>query len=230
MEKDTLITQLKEILPIMERLDKHLEGLSQMEIHINSLDKQINKPRKINFFSDVAIGGLVLPILLVSAISNTFQIESATIGKLGFALMILGAIANLYVSGKIRNIGKDGIRKDKALWEKKYEEAENAMVEEIAPHWEKVLSVVPQSYANPTCVGNIYGYLVNGRADSLKEALNLFEEEQHRWRVEENQRQMYEEYQQELQAMQSMQANLEQRLADAEWQAKLAYIRTMQNV
>lgn len=29
----------------------------------------------------------------------------------------------------------------------------------------------------------LHDYLVNGRADSLKEAINLFEEEQHRMRV-----------------------------------------------
>lgn len=36
----------------------------------------------------------------------------------------------------------------------------------------------------------LHDYLVNGRADSLKEAINLFEEEQHRMRMEENQNRM----------------------------------------
>ena len=36
----------------------------------------------------------------------------------------------------------------------------------------------------------LHDYLVNGKADSLREAINLFEEEQHRMRVEENQNRM----------------------------------------
>ena len=135
---------------------------------------------------------------------------------------------NFYISGKIRNKGKDSARRDKDIWEKKYKEAEQDMLNEISPHWDKVLSVVPKDYATPTCINSIYNYLVNGRADSMKEALNLFEEEQHRWRLEANQQKMYEEYQQELQTMKDIQADMEARVSNAEWMSKVAYIRSAQ--
>lgn len=102
------------------------------------------------------------------------------------------------------------------------------MLKDIAPDWDKVLSVIPQDYATPTCIYSVYNYLVNGRADTLKEALNLFEEEQHRWRVEANQQKMYDEYQQELQTMKDVQASMEARVANAEWMSKVAYLRSTQ--
>lgn len=228
MEKEKLISQLQEILPTIEKLDMHLEKLAQIESHVDRLNAQINAPRGFNFFSDVAIGGIVFATLIPTTISKVFTLQSATIGKMFFVLMIVGGILNFYISGKIRNKGKDSARRDKDIWEKKYKEAEQDMLNEISPHWDKVLSVVPKDYATPTCINSIYNYLVNGRADSMKEALNLFEEEQHRWRLEANQQKMYEEYQQELQTMKDIQADMEARVSNAEWMSKVAYIRSAQ--
>ena len=58
----------------------------------------------------------------------------------------------------------------------------------------------------------LHDYLVNGRADSLKEAINLFEEEQHRMRVEENQNRM----ENKMRDMEQIQRDLESRVSIAE--------------
>lgn len=231
MEKENLIAQIKEILPATKKLEGHLENLSQIENYIANLDAQINAPRGFNLFTDVAIGAIVIPTIIVNMLNKIFAIQHsqyATIGKLYFVLMIVCGVLNFYVSGKIRDKGKDGARRDRTIWQKKYEEAEENMLKDIAPDWDKVLSVIPQDYATPTCIYSVYNYLVNGRADTLKEALNLFEEEQHRWRVEANQQKMYDEYQQELQTMKDVQASMEARVANAEWMSKVAYLRSTQ--
>lgn len=228
MEKENLIAQIKEILPVTKKLEGHLENLSQIENYIANLDAQINAPRGFNLFTDVAIGAIVIPTILINVVAKVLTLQPATVGKMYFFFMIACGVLNFYVSGKIRDKGKDGARRDRTLWQKKYEEAEENMLKDIAPDWDKVLSVIPRDYATPTCIYSVYNYLVNGRADTLKEALNLFEEEQHRWRVEANQQKMYDEYQQELQTMKDVQASMEARVANAEWMSKVAYLRSTQ--
>lgn len=228
MEKENLIAQIKEILPVTKKLEGHLEKMSQIENYIANLDAQINAPRRFNLFTDVAIGAIVIPTVLINVVAKVLTLQPATVGKMYFFFMIAGGVLNFYVSGKIRDKGKDGARRDRTIWQKKYEEAEENMLKDIAPDWDKVLSVIPQDYATPTCIYSVYNYLVNGRADTLKEALNLFEEEQHRWRVEANQQKMYDEYQQELQTMKDVQASMEARVANAEWMSKVAYLRSTQ--
>lgn len=228
MEKENLIAQIKEILPVTKKLEGHLEKMSQIENYIANLDAQINAPRRFSLFTDVAIGAIVIPTVLINVVAKVLTLQPATVGKMYFFFMIAGGVLNFYVSGKIRDKGKDGARRDRTIWQKKYEEAEENMLKDIAPDWDKVLSVIPQDYATPTCIYSVYNYLVNGRADTLKEALNLFEEEQHRWRVEANQQKMYDEYQQELQTMKDVQASMEARVANAEWMSKVAYLRSTQ--
>lgn len=228
MEKENLIAQIKEILPVIKKLEGHLEKMSQIENYIANLDAQINAPRRFNLFTDVAIGAIVIPTVLINVVAKVLTLQPATVGKMYFFFMIAGGVLNFYVSGKIRDKGKDGARRNRTIWQKKYEEAEENMLKDIAPDWDKVLSVIPQDYATPTCIYSVYNYLVNGRADTLKEALNLFEEEQHRWRVEANQQKMYDEYQQELQTMKDVQASMEARVANAEWMSKVAYLRSTQ--
>lgn len=50
--------------------------------------------------------------------------------------------------------------------------------------WETI-EIVPESYRYSFAMNTIAGYFENGRADSMKEALNLFETEKHQWRMEE---------------------------------------------
>lgn len=104
-----------------------------------------------------------------------------------------------------------------------YAQAEQEMIAELTPHWDKIQAVIPQDYVSPLFVRTVYGYLVNERADSMKEAINLFELEQHQWRMEENQQQMYVQYQTEINNMKDIINGLETRMANAEYEASVAY-------
>lgn len=67
----------------------------------------------------------------------------------------------------------------------------------MEPRLEKVFDilaerivVVPENYRYLMAVECMYGYFVNRRADSLKEAINLYEEELYRMRQEQRSEQM----------------------------------------
>ena len=48
------------------------------------------------------------------------------------------------------------------------------------------VNLIPENYRYPFALDEIYSYLVNHRAESWKEAVNLYEEQLHRWKLEEN--------------------------------------------
>ncbi len=73
------------------------------------------------------------------------------------------------------------------------------------------IDFIPENYRNSYAAESIYYIFKNGRADSLKEALNVFEDDEHRRRMENGQ-----------QAMMDKQRELEYRVEDAEYRASQA--------
>jgi len=48
------------------------------------------------------------------------------------------------------------------------------------------VDLIPENYRYPLALDEIYSYLADHRAESWKEAVNLYEEQLHRWKLEEN--------------------------------------------
>ena len=48
------------------------------------------------------------------------------------------------------------------------------------------VNLIPPDYRFPLALDEMYSYLLNGRAESWKEAVNLFEETLHRWKLEQD--------------------------------------------
>lgn len=48
----------------------------------------------------------------------------------------------------------------------------------------EIISIIPEKYRYPLAANFFTEVLENGRADSMKEAMNLFEEQLHRWKME----------------------------------------------
>lgn len=214
MEKQELIAQLKDIMPVMDMVDQYNQKLDAIWQRMEGLKTQISASFKWNHSWSTKIL-VVLLAYVTYLLPKTLQWPYA---------IILGAIV-LYK----RSQAKQMFKKEKENWrqelgcvEQEYKAVEQEMLEKLAPHWQKIQSVIPQDYIAPIFVRTAYGYLVNGRADSMKEAVNLFEEEQHRWRMEQGQQQMYEQYQAEIRSLQETMEALEQRVGAAEYDANVA--------
>lgn len=120
-----------------------------------------------------------IPLALLSAISEDL---ATSLGMLMLLMPIAGVVfvaPRLYAKSSICN--------------QKYEEYNkivrqyNQLLEpsnELVDHLDLVFGFIPEQYRNSGAIQYICSYLENGRADSLKEALNLFEEELHRMKVE----------------------------------------------
>ena len=111
---------------------------------------------------------------------------------------------------------------------------ENQLVEEIkseqtnaiAPYWNEITECIPPKYQYSFAVNAFCSYLQNCRASNLKEAINLYEEEMHRNRMEQMQSEMLhqQKYQTALAAVSAV-ANVATAINTASAASSLASIR-----
>lgn len=69
-----------------------------------------------------------------------------------------------------------------------------------------------------------YVYITSGRADSMKEAVNLFEDEQHRNRMEQGMADMQAQYQAEIESMSNKMEELETAFVEQNMRPELLMI------
>jgi len=100
------------------------------------------------------------------------------------ALMALGSVIAMgyYLSDWI--IVQPAIRRITQNKQKYCEEMDARIIETLEPCMSELREYVPKKYRYYQAVATMYGYLMDGRADSWKEAMNLFEVTQHQQRME----------------------------------------------
>lgn len=238
MDKQELIAELKEIMPVMDRVEQCNQKQNEIWQRMETLKSQIDEAYKVGLSKDNRgwIWGVLGSLFVVRIIFTPFQgiIEKSSILTLIFivitvAMIVVGIKINLKISKQLFEQKKEPWRQELVRREQEYEQVEQEMLAELAPHWQKIQAVIPQDYIAPMFVRAAYGYLVNGRADTMKEAVNLFEEEQHRWRMEQGQQQMYEQYQTEIRSLGEATEELERRVSAAEYDASVARASAVKN-
>jgi hypothetical protein len=113
--------------------------------------------------------------------------EKATKGKSSggviFLLFCLCIIAPFIYCGYKSSVRKRCDRDIRAIMEEiAYTESE---IEKLIRESE-YLPLLPNGYRTFLAVDTMIGYIENGRADSWKECTALFEEQKHRWKIEQN--------------------------------------------
>lgn len=217
MEKQELIAELKEIMPVMDKVDKCNQKLDDIWQRIEILKSQINEG-----YSPKKHTSLPMKIVVVISAWLLYAIRGSWVSAILTILWVIIMLGFIVRSKQMFERTKEPFRQEFERKKQEYEQTEQEMLAELAPHWQKVQAVIPQDYIAPMFVRAAYGYLVNGRADSMKEAINLFEEEQHRWRMEQGQQQMFEKYQTEIRSLREATEELERRVSAAEYDASVA--------
>jgi hypothetical protein len=67
-----------------------------------------------------------------------------------------------------------------------YMEQRVSPFEEVLNANSQYVNLISPNYRYPLALNELYSYLLNGRAESWKEAVNLYEEQLHRWKLEQN--------------------------------------------
>lgn len=223
MERNELVAKIEEIMPIVNKWiaynnlrNSTAKKIKTTEQNITYIKPNVFKDFGISFGICFLFGGiLLLPIEWLTDIKIKFPFYFVFTIVLTFILLAI-----LNKSGKKRvTEQQEALVRLKA----EYSEIENKFNREITPHMQKIYAIFPRDYAYPNTIKQLYTYLVNRRADNLKEAINLFEQE----RQQTQQQQILNSYGEQLATMQRNQQQLEQRVAEAEAEADYVYRRSI---
>lgn len=108
----------------------------------------------------------------------------------GIGLVIAGGI----IKGKENRRIHAEIERQRKAYDEEVQKKRNSVLDEIPAVYERssINGRFPLQYTNPDAVQRIRGYLQNMRADTLKEAINLLEQEYHNQKMMNAQIQMLE--------------------------------------
>lgn len=222
MNREELIAKIQELLPFIGTWENYEKKRNEMQIKISSAANEVSKLKERNVVVFLLVGagyGFILSLFAMVPIAK-MGLFSPYIW-FGF----IGLVAFIYMKIASKN-NKEKIAAKEATIEKLKEQYRilNEEYSRAKKPWDnKIYAIFPQKYAYPSTIKTLYSYLVNRRADSLKEAINLFENEQQQQQL----KRTFDAYDNKIAAMQREQKNLEQRVADAEFEANQAYIRSL---
>ena len=193
------------------------------------------------WIDDGATYGMPLVAWLITAIGLWIVISVWTDGSnytVGATIFIIGLIIGLVLLSVITTIkwikALIEFPKQRKFYKSEIEalESENAMIPAKAIEFEKeygyIENALPVSYRNLQASAYMLLAVVNGRADTMKEAVNLYEEQLHRWKLEDAARQTAEAQEYMAQAVQELnarQAETNQRLRNIEYMEYQNYIK-----
>ena len=229
MTKEQLIRELENILPIMKKVGVYLDEVDRMDMQIRNLKSRYSQPKGATLMDGVKGWGMgFLGATIICGIFwNTLPVSFLKVLYPIFLLLVLGGMVAGTIIG-LKKAKESGKNEDAELLaqieqcKQKRKAAEDKWISILSPHWDRVKRIVPEAYASPIFVETAYNYLVNGRADSMKEAINLFEAEQHRNRMEQSMAEMQAQYQAEIESMSNKMTELENRVRWAEHEASVA--------
>ena len=145
--------------------------------------------------------------------AKTYDSSSFVIVVILITLAACAVLSGLFclIQLRIRSFNRkwaaSGVQKLNELQAKRahLQKEKDALVENEAA---QVLGLIPPKYIYPEAIGYLIEVVENLRADTMKEAVNLFEEHLHRTRLEAAQKQIVEQQGQILQMQQENQAIL----------------------
>lgn len=159
-EKEMLLQNIAAAAPITQQL-------GQIEAEISDLSDEREKKKKVGC-------GWIF-VLFCAAIAALCGLGFIVLDKnfgTGFLYFAMGAVPIALFVMRILRAGE--CKKKISDLAAKYQSLRN----------DASLSWLPPDYRDSSCINAIASYLQNGRADSLKEAINLLETEQHNERME----------------------------------------------
>lgn len=120
------------------------------------------------------------------------DIETARTTSSLFFTFIIDILAFIILSLALLLINRDSNSRNKEMIEKletdlsKEIEKKNVVIKQLSP----VIHILPPNYRYALAADYIYNCFLNNRAYTIQEAVNLYEEQLHRWKIENTQEMM----------------------------------------
>lgn len=194
-EAQELKEKFGEMLPFMREFDDLDAKIGNYKNKIKQDQKLLKSKDQTGFIVCLIIGVVLVPffatimmlLLRIGEVSAAIAGIGIFLGYLIIATLVIICVYALESSGyknKTKKLNEEiaRLQKEIAIMEPRLEKVFDILAERIV--------VVPENYRYLMAVECMYAYFVNRRADSLKEAINLYEEELYRMRQEQRSEQM----------------------------------------
>ena len=221
MNRNELIAQIQSILPIADNWIELNRLKNKTRRAVDDLEKEMNKkePGAKSFLNELweclavsfMFGGSIVDLVMF------FIVHEINIPVICYCCLGLTAILTPWLYKKTIKDYKE-LKEELSGVRQEYADVNERLAKEVGANMYKIYAIFPKDYANPKDIKKIYSYLVNGRADNMKEAINLLEHENY----QEEQNRQINALNDQIFDMQRTQRELEQRVADAEMEADRA--------
>lgn len=214
MEKKELVREFDKMLPVLRELETKNDELERVQNRMNSIVNQYNEP-----VNPLMKWGIPIIICYFAA-----MIGGLILNVVG---LIIGLASGIYFCKKKDLIGGADKRNEemKAQLEIEAAKVENVrqktaqdIYDYLEPYYEWMTDILPERYAYTYCVEKLRDYLITGRADTLKEAINLYENELYQMKMQQQMDVMMEEIQEQSRQIYA----LREEVAEANWNAQRA--------
>ena len=137
----------------------------------------------VGFFPALFIGGYIIPLFTDEYLSDHIYILYAVLIGYGFVWIVYNCVFFLWT---IRRKKKCKEYVNKVLCTEEGIQRDNQNVLPWCREVMKKLDFIPMEYQYGIAIDFFYKVLANGRAENLKECMNLYEEQMHRWKIEQS--------------------------------------------
>lgn len=161
-----------------------IERILSSQYHYQNVLKQCNYGGIETIAKNIARG--IAFIIVASIVLGTVAQRNSVIVTLGdYLIIILGLALAIGLSVRFFKT-REETRGDAEI----HLEQLDTQLQIVGEQWRASYSWYPEDYMTSEAAGFFYSVLSNGRADTFKEATNLYEEECHRRRIENSQQEM----------------------------------------
>lgn len=197
MEVRDYIVALERLIPVLRNVDAVENEIGRKNNEINVLDRQIKNIGSSNIFILIGVFAVVsivsfffILLVFMSLLSaSSLDPNVALMITLLFALCISPCIATIVIIFLRKWLKSGEDKKRNSLMSKR-----NAVISEIDSlrrrqkelfaYVQRDINILPPAYRYLLAAEYIYNCFVNCRANNLSQAINLYEEQLHRWRIE----------------------------------------------
>jgi hypothetical protein len=182
-EATLMADRLKAAIPYVEEAVKIGERIDQDEKWIEAVRQGRFGHSFFKHYAGFLFGGIGVGFMgLILSVSRNTQSFGSFLSFVGLSLIIGGIfVARKWVDSKNESLKQMAINKEKTVNEN-YKLLDQVLFSKSTIM--QTLRMFPDRYWYPFALQKMAEYFVNRRVDSIKEAINLFEEESHRMRLE----------------------------------------------
>lgn len=180
VERNKVLNELKSICDCVERIERMVKMLDETKEKIEARNSEKNLFSSPDTKSKLFIVSFI-GLVIVFCIPLGFMIED---GEVAIVIAcVLAGISEIFIFKAYNGFLRNSYSNDDAIQEKEKIERDIKNYCE-QPHIQKSLNYLAKEYWDSETIKYLIGVIKNRRADTLKEAINLYEDYLHKAKVE----------------------------------------------